>query len=238
MPAFAAVSEAAGQPLALFEIGPSAGLNLLFDRYRYRFGAFEVGDEASPVVLNSEPRGTVPNVAIPQVTSRLGIDINPLDVSTPEDVAWLRALLWPEHTDRLALLNAALEVARSEPPKLLRGDVFELLPAQITATPASSAVCVFATFVLHQFTPEMRSRLRAMLEALSHSREIFLVQIGCPDFIQPGSQLDGEEQVWILRIRNGAGEYRISSIANPHGRWLDWQPYSPWSPWLPEREPA
>jgi hypothetical protein len=84
----------------------------------------------------------------------------------------------------------------------------------------------------------MRSRLRAMLEDLSHSREIFLVQIGCPDFIQPGSQLDGEEQVWILRIRNGAGEYRISSIANPHGRWLDWQPYSPWNPWLPEREPA
>ncbi len=234
MPAFAAVSEDAGKPLALFEIGPSAGLNLLFDRYLYRYGDYEAGDSTSPLVLECEPRGDTPAVTLPVVTSRVGIDINPLDVSNTADVAWLRALVWPEHTDRLKLLNAALEVARRSPPELLRGDVFELLPGRITETAEDSVVCVFATFVLHQFTPAMRARLRRALEALSRSRAIYLVQIGCPRFIEPGSQLDGDEQVWILRIRDGVGQYRISSVANPHGRWLKWQAESPWQPWVGE----
>ncbi len=79
----------------------------------------------------------------------------------------------------------------------------------------------------------MRETLARMLKALSFSRDIYLVQIGCPDFIERGAQLDGEEQVWILRIHNGAGEYRISSVANPHGRWLTMQPDSPWKAWKP-----
>mgnify|MGYP001424715823 CR=1 FL=1 len=70
LPAFASVEEDAGQPLALFEIGPSAGLNLLFDRYRYRFGDVEIGPAGSPVVLESEPRGAVPALPIPAVASR------------------------------------------------------------------------------------------------------------------------------------------------------------------------
>lgn len=238
MPAFAAVSNEAAKPLALFEIGPSAGLNLLFDRYRYRYGAYETGASESPVVLECEPRGDTPAVALPEVTSRVGLDINPLDVSSPADVAWLRALLWPEHTDRLNLLNAALKVARRSPPELLRGDVFDLLPKRITATPQDAAVCVFATFVLHQFTPAMRARLRQALEELSRSRTIYLVQIGCSRFIEPGSQLDGDEQVWIVRIRDGVGQYRISSVANPHGRWLRWHPESPWQAWVGEEAPG
>ncbi|MBK7726756.1 MAG: DUF2332 domain-containing protein [Dehalococcoidia bacterium] len=79
-PRFASVAEDAGQPLALFEIGPSAGLNLLFDRYRYRYGTTELGSPESPVLLVSEPRGAPPAVLMPAVASRLGIDINPLDV--------------------------------------------------------------------------------------------------------------------------------------------------------------
>lgn len=236
MPAFAEVSGLSGKPLALIEIGPSAGLNLLFDRYRYQYGRFEVGDETSPVLLSCEPRGPTPDVSIPEVTSRVGIDINPLDVSNADDVAWLRALLWPEHTDRLALLNAAIEVAREYPPDLIKGDLFELLGGpRIPSLPDASTVCFFATFVLHQFTPGMRTTLRRMLETISHERDIFLVQIGCPDFIEPGAQLPGDDQVWILQIRDGHGQYRISSVANPHGRWLSLQPDSPWKPWIPEQ---
>ncbi|MGE3077049.1 MAG: DUF2332 domain-containing protein [Dehalococcoidia bacterium] len=234
LPAFAEVAQLSGQSLALFEIGPSAGLNLLFDHYHYRYGDYSVGNEISPVTLISEPRGPVPHVAIPGIASRLGIDINPLDVSNPDDVAWLRALIWPEHTDRLALLDAAIRVAQANPPSLVKGDLFHYLDeSHIAALSPDSAVCIFATFVLHQLTPEMRARLAQRLLDLSHSRDVYLVQVGSPDFIERGSQLDGVEQVWLLRVRSGVGQYRVSSIANPHGRWITMQPGSPWKSWHP-----
>jgi hypothetical protein len=231
LPPAALASEDAGAPLALFEIGPSAGLNLLLDRYRYRYGSFEVGDSDSAVLLECEPRGPVPLPAIPRVASRLGIDINPLDVTNEEDVAWLRALLWPEHTDRLALLNAAIEVARNDPPPLLKGDLFELLPERVVAAPQEAAVCIFATFVLNQFTPEMLERLRETLIQLSAVRPIYLVVIGFSEFIEPSPDLGGPVKVWLLRLRDGIGDYCLSSIANPHGRWLEYERESLWKRW-------
>jgi len=231
LPAFAAIAGEAGKPLALIEIGPSAGLNLNFDRYRYRYGALEVGPAVSPVVLGCEPRGPAPDVQIPAVASRCGVDINPLDVCDEDDVAWLRALLWPEHTDRLALLDEAIEVARAHPPKLIPGDVFELLPALVAGAEDESATCLFATFVLNQFSAEMRARLRELLLELSRGRQLWLVLIGSPGFVRPGSQLAGQEQVWLLRLRDGRGEYREVAVANPHGRWMEYRAGSAWAPW-------
>lgn len=233
LPAFAEIARLEGRPLALFEIGPSAGLNLLFDRYRYRYGAVEYGPPDSPVLLETEPRGQAPALAMPRVVSRLGIDINPLDVSSDDDIAWLEALLWPEHLDRLALMEAALSVARREPPKLLRGDLFELLPPRVSGTPAGAAVTIFATFVLNQFDAEMLSRLRVMLESLAAARTLYLVVMGFTEFIEPGTRWEGDARVWILRLGNGTAAYRLSSTANPHGRWISWEPGAEWLPWRP-----
>lgn len=232
LPAFASIAKGSGRPLALIEIGPSAGLNLLFDRYQYRYGAVSVGDPTSPVVLISEPIGLAPDVAIPSVVARAGIDINPLDVTDPDDVAWLRALLWPEHTDRLALLDAALDVARREPPTLLKGALFDRIPQLALNAPSGASVCIFATFVLNQFSRDMIERLRILLLELSEVREVHLVVMGFSELFEPGGRIDGDTKVWILRLRDGLGDYRLSSIANAHGRWIDWQPDSPWKPWI------
>lgn len=231
LPAFASIASDAGRPLSLIEIGPSAGLNLLFDRYQYRYGARSIGDPGSPVVLDSEPRGAPPHVVIPEVAWRVGIDINPLDIRNDADVAWLRALLWPEHTDRLALLNAAIDVVRREPPRLIQGDLLEYLPVLVREAPEQTALCLFATFVLNQFSNDMLDGLRAALLALSCERELHLVVMGFSGFIVPGSPRVGDTSVWVLRVRDGAGEYRLSSLANPHGRWIEWQAESPWKPW-------
>lgn len=233
LPAFAEVAAETGKPLALFEIGPSAGLNLNFDRYHYRYGDAAAGDPDSLLTLECEPRGTLPAVVVPKVAWRLGIDINPLDVSKPADVAWLRALVWPEHTDRLALLDAALSIARDVPPPVKKGDVLETLPEAIIRAPSDAAFCVFATFVLHQLSAEMRGQLEQLLLELSRRRPIHMVVIGGSMFVEADSQRAGDEQVWLLRLRDGAGEYRVSAIANPHGRWIECQPDSPWKPWLP-----
>jgi len=236
LPAFIEVSQdAAGLPLSLIEIGPSAGLNLMFDRYGYDYGhGVKAGDGASPVRLECELRGGMlpPVGAIPPVASRHGIDLNPLDVRNQDDVRWLRALIWPEHDDRRALLDAAVGVVRAEPPELLGGDVFELLPRLVRGAAAASAVCIVATFVLNQFSEQMRARLREQVLALSFERDLWLVVMGYSTFTGVEPAPVGDVHVVLVRIRAGAGETRVIADANPHGRWLRLREREDWAPWV------
>ena len=70
------------QPLALLEVGASAGLCLLPDRYRYDYGHGIIGPEDSPLLLKCEPRGTGTPVPtkVPEVAWRAGVDLEPVDV--------------------------------------------------------------------------------------------------------------------------------------------------------------
>jgi len=226
LPAFAEVANRAGKPLTLIEIGPSAGLNLVFDRYQYDYGrGIAAGPPDSPVRINSDSRGTLQPVShMPPVVARLGIDLNPLDVRNDDEMDWLRALVWPDHTDRLALLNAAIEVVQREPPMLIGGDVFELLPALIAEAGPESEVCVFATFVLNQFTEEMRARLRQLLLASASSREVSLVVMGFSEFISMQPELPFEGSMWLARLGpEGRSATRLARCHH-HGRWIDWAP--------------
>ncbi|MBA4181469.1 MAG: DUF2332 domain-containing protein [Anaerolinea sp.] len=223
-PAFSEVWGRTGKPLGLIEIGPSAGLNLIYDRYAYDYGRGIAGDPGSLVLLRCESRGAEPPVALPMVTSRVGIDLNPLDVRDEEAMRWLRALVWPEHTDRLALLNAAIEVAHDDPPALLGGDVFELLPGLIRAADPASIVCVFATFVLNQFTEEMRGRLRALLLDASRETEICFVVMGYSEFVTMQPEAPFEGSLWLARLGRASRAATRLARFHHHGRWLDWGP--------------
>jgi hypothetical protein len=227
LPAFATIAAASGAPLALIEIGPSAGLNLLFDRYHYDYARDgRLGDAASPVLLDADSRGEPLPLAggIPRVVSRVGIDLNPLDVRDPGDRRWLKALVWPEHHDRRELLERACALAADDPPRLLAGDVFELLPRETHAAPADAAVCVVATMVLNQFSPAMRDQLRAVLSMLSQERDIFVVIMGVDDFVTGTVRNTEEVSLWLLRFRDGVETQQLLADCHPHGRWIKWFP--------------
>ncbi|MEE6263005.1 DUF2332 domain-containing protein [Plantactinospora sonchi] len=141
------------QPLALLEVGASAGLCLYPDRYAYRYGDHLVG--SGEPVLECALTGVAPPSGPPEVVWRAGLDLNPLDVTDPADVGWLDALIWPEHTHRRARLRAAAAVAAAEPPLLVRGDLVDDLPALAARAPAGATLVVFHTSVLYQ-VPEPR----------------------------------------------------------------------------------
>ncbi len=115
------------QPLALLEVGASAGLCLYPDRYSYRYGDQVIG--SGEPVLDCAATGVAPPAGVPRVVWRAGLDLNPLDVTDPADVAWLDALVWPEHAHRRARLRAAARVAAADPPLLVPGDLVDDLPA-------------------------------------------------------------------------------------------------------------
>ncbi len=108
------------QPIALFEVGASAGLCLLADRYRYDFGEGGIGPSASPVTLRCECRGpdTPLPTRLPEVVWRAGSDLDPIDVQDEDAVRWLEALIWPGEGDRLARLRGG---SRGRARRILHG---------------------------------------------------------------------------------------------------------------------
>src|SRR3954453_4499535 len=136
------------QPLALLEVGASAGLCLLPDRYAYRYdGGGLLG--SSPIVFDCATRGAVPVPNAPaSVAWRAGLDLHPLDVRSAEDVRWLRALIWPEQGNRFVHFDRAVELARGADIEVLPGDLTRDLVALATAAPQNATLVVFHSAVL------------------------------------------------------------------------------------------
>jgi hypothetical protein len=151
------------QPLALLEVGASAGLGLFPDRYRYRYNGGGVLGESGPV-LDCDLTGTAPPQRLPRVVWRAGLDLNPLDVTDPEDVAWLEALIWPEHRHRRERLHAAVQAAAGNVVR--RGDLVDDLPALAAEAPKGATLVVFHTSVLYQVPAARRELFAALVPRL------------------------------------------------------------------------
>ena len=157
-----------GGPLSLIEAGASAGLCLYPDRYDYRWTA---GDDVSVLggsggpLLTAEADGPLPVPQRPlEVTWRAGVDLNPLDVTRDDDVAWLLTLVWPEQSSRRARLQAAVSVAREEPPRLVTGDLLDTLPALVAEAPGVPVV--FHSAVVVHLEPDRRPDFVALMTDL------------------------------------------------------------------------
>ncbi|WP_191330327.1 DUF2332 domain-containing protein [Frigoribacterium sp. ACAM 257] len=146
-PVSLALARVAG-PVALLEVGASAGLGLLPDRYGHRAGGVRWGDAASPVQLDVVVHGDLGEVRLPEVVWRAGLDLDPLDVSSAADVAWLDALLPPGAPDRAALLTQAVSVARAAPPRVDRGDAVDDLARLASEAPGDATLVVVSTGTL------------------------------------------------------------------------------------------
>ncbi len=156
------------QPLALLEVGASAGLCLLPDRYAYdydgtRLGPHPPGDLPLPA-FPCAITGAVPvPTELPTIAWRRGLDLNPIDVRSAEDTAWLQALVWPDQEDRAGRLQAALAIARRAPPVVVRGDLLADIEEIMAQAPADATLVVFHTAVLAYVTPADRSRFAGIM---------------------------------------------------------------------------
>jgi hypothetical protein len=235
LPVLTHVHRTFDRPLSLIELGPSAGLNLLFDRFGYSYDdGVHAGDPASPVHLACAVAGdlTPPRTdAAPPVRSRLGIDLAPVDVTDPEACRWLEACLWPRLTDRSTRLRAAIELARSDPPDLRRGDALVELEPLVRATDPDTVVCIFATWVLAYLSHDGRTELGALLERLGAERDLAFVTseypgiapgVASPDRPAAAGEEGGASLVGLRTWRGG--EHRSTAVAwcHAHGAWIDW----------------
>ncbi|HKS89864.1 MAG TPA: DUF2332 domain-containing protein [Stellaceae bacterium] len=140
------------QPLALLEVGASAGLCLLPDRYGYDYRGHVLRPAADgfagPIFPCAIDQWTPVPQALPQVVWRAGLDLDPVNLGDPSDMAWLKALVWPEQTGRLRRLEQAMTVASANRPRVVAGDLRHDLVALAAEAPRDATLVIFHTAVL------------------------------------------------------------------------------------------
>lgn len=181
---YPAIAEAArrvgAHAVGLIDVGCSAGLNLNVDRVGLTYSnGPSLGDPSSPVQMSSSTVGDrpVPTRAMPEVVARVGVDLDPVDVTEADEARWLRACLWPDQRERLARLDAEMALAATAPPLLLQGDPVEVLPEAFARVPADALPVVTTTWALSQFTLESRLRFLHRLDEAATGRAVAWVSV-------------------------------------------------------------
>jgi hypothetical protein len=174
-PAIAEAAHRAGaNAVGLIDVGCGAGLNLNVDRVGITYGNGQsLGDPSSPVQMSSKVVGDrpVPARAIPEVVARVGVDLDPVDVTDADGARWLRACLWPDQTERAARLEAEMALAATA-PALLQGDAVEMLPDAVARVPANALPVVTTTWALSHFPLESRLRFLHRLDEAAAGRAV------------------------------------------------------------------
>ena len=172
-----------GQRLSLLDLGASAGLNLLFERYCYIYrqrsdgSTSWAGDTTSAVIVDCTVRGELrglPPLRPPPVAARVGLDLHPIDPSSEEDARWLLACLWPDNLSRFTRLREALAVARTtaQPPVLHRGDIVDDLERVAGTISTDSPLVIFHTWAAAYLTTQRQGDLVEAVRAIGASRPV------------------------------------------------------------------
>jgi hypothetical protein len=232
-PALTAVGSRLTAPLGHIDVGCSAGLNLLCDRYRLDYGpAGATGPEGAPVEIRCDVVGGSPPIAaaLPTISARIGLDREPLDVHDPDQSRWQLACVWPD-TGRLTRTKLALDEARRTPLTLVRGDAVDDVGELIASLPRDATAVVTTTWVVAYFSPEQRTGFREALSAASETRPVAWISAdghGVVDLIPSEAAPLRENGVeWsvlgLVIFREGHADPELLGYVHPHGSGLDWR---------------
>ncbi len=210
------------QPLALLEVGTSAGLCLLPDRYGYDYGdgrplGAPALDGGGPMFRCEVDDATPVPAALPEVAWRAGLDLAPIDVTDDESVSWLESLVWPGDRDRIGPLRAAIAVARADPPRVVQGDLRHDLTALAQKAPEGATLVVFHTAVLgYVHDAKDRRRFADTVGSLG-ARWVANEPPGVVELEQPPRPGPAPGGEMLLSL-----DAEPVAWTDPHGAWMKW----------------
>ena len=217
LPAFLTVSD--GRPLDLVELGPSAGLNLFWDRYRYRYGEASWGKDDAPLLLSGAAEGGPPRDLLATevaVRGRAGIDRRPVDVTTDHGARLLEAFVWADQSERLERVRKAIEVVRADPPRLMEGDYVDVLPGLLAGRDLDALTVVFHSVS----TVYLREHERVRLD------EIFAAEGVRGSLARVSYEFVSEDDIgydrFALDVRTWPGESRRLARLDGHANGMEW----------------
>lgn len=254
LPALAVLGEEQAKPVAIVEIGTSAGLNLRPDAYALNYRNADgttttVGPKNSTVQIETDTSQSVellPYAALAslQLGSRIGVDLNPLDITDEFQARWLCALIWPDDTARFHRLRAAVDHAAANPIPIVQGDAVETVGAYISSVPVNEYPVVVTTWVLTYLTEPQRRAFAATLDAAAQTRDFAWIAMEHPAYARG---LPWPEQVTALwgsesldpvaqtitksgtplvvhRYKGGIRSSEWIASVHAHGHWINWHP--------------
>jgi hypothetical protein len=245
LPALAMVVADDPRPLALVDLGTGAGLALNLNQYRYIYELpdgerIEAGPETSPVSLSCRVRTGRPPVPnrLP-IASRVGVDVEPLDLADAATAAWLAACV-PQEAAAVTRFAAAAALTRARPVPMVRGDLVEVLPAVVAQLPLNELVCLVDTYVHVFLPPPELARFTALLDDIGRDRDLEwisvdpLVPLGAhatgtvQGSAMPRGWLDDNRDGGVfgvigrVSVRAGRRTGAVLGRAHPGSAWLDW----------------
>ncbi len=225
-------------PVNVLEVGTSAGLNLLFDRYAYRLGGHDLDGPDSDVVLSSELRGPTfrslwGDDPVPMILHRLGLDQEPVDLADEDARRWLEAFIWPEQLTELATLRAAINVFQTGETdvELISGDAVTDTARLITDLPGDEPVLVFTATLLSYLSAAQRRDFVDQLDLAGRHRRVAWVfaesaglvagtGVSTPALAGPLSKVGAVCAVGISFRAGDDREDHVGALADPYLRWI------------------
>lgn len=211
-------------PIALLELGAAAGLCLYPDRFSFRVDdadgiprvRIDPPDGPSPVLLASTVTGELPTLRVPEVIWRAGVDLDPIDVRSPADRAWLESLIWPGERERSQRIAAAMAVAAADPPMLRAGDAIQRLGEMAAAAPAGATLVVTTPGMLVYLPRPRRLELIDRIRTLG-AHWITIDPPALHDAWSPAID-PADFQGFAVALDGG-----VVADADPLGRWWEWR---------------
>ncbi len=215
------LSSRLGPRFELNELGASAGINTMMERYHYDLGGVTAGPESSPMRISPEWRGPPPPDAPVEIVAIRGCDQAPVNLADPAAALRVKAYVWPEIAPRIARMDAAIALAAERAPDVVRADAADWVEQQLAAPQEAGVTRVIHHSIVWQYIPpERRERIVAAMAAA-------------------GAKADDERPLaWMmletnretfrheLRVRHwssaGDSGWQLLGQAQAHGAWVEW----------------
>jgi hypothetical protein len=248
-PALCVVAQRYGldQPISLLDLGASAGLNMLFDHFRYLYrdkesaAVVEAGQPESPVMLECRVRtglAQMPTLVAPPVAARIGLDADPIDATSDDGARWLLACLWPDNLTRFTRMKEALQIARAVPaasrPHVLAGDIVDDLAKVADTIDSDYPLVVFHSWVAAYLSEDRQRQLVVAVRDLALRRRLHYLYAespvetpGLPTPLSPQPRPTSDLATALVHLDLDPASahphepVRLADL-HPHGSWLSW----------------
>ena len=204
---------------ALYELGSSAGINLMMRRYRFELGGVEAGPVTSRMRIAPEWRGDAPPSGRFDIVEATGCDVAPVDLTNPDQALRLRAYIWPELNERFARMDAAVEAANRFPPEIEKSRAGDFVVKVLQREPRPGVTRMIMHSVVWQYIPE--EERKAITAAIEEAGAVAKIESPLA-WVMLEANRDTHRHELTVRWWPGCADPVHLATAHPHGSWVEW----------------